>query len=104
MPEALLKRTGVVRTDMHCTHCSKNFIAAIDHSLDGNHIVECPHCRHEHCRVITNGKVTGDRWDSRMQRVDIPPARVWQASNQPIVAGTASAFLRDRWLNRADYG
>lgn len=60
-----------VRTDMNCTNCSKNFIAQLDMSLDGNHVVECPYCGHEHCRVVKAGKVTGDRWESRQQRHDV---------------------------------
>jgi len=37
----------------------------LDFEIDGNHVLECPECGHEHCRVITDGKITGDRWDSR---------------------------------------
>ena len=36
----------------------------MDLSLNGNHIIECPHCGHEHYRVIKRGKVTSDRWQS----------------------------------------
>ena len=60
-----LTQTGEVRTDLDCHQCGKNFIALLDFSLQGNHIIECAHCGHEHCRVIVRGKVTGDRWDSK---------------------------------------
>lgn len=92
----------MTRTDMYCTECHRNFIARLDMSLDGNHVVECPHCGHEHCRVIRNGTVTGDRWDSRMQRIDVDRRSVWKSDSQPVVTSTASAFIRDRWLNRSD--
>lgn len=91
-----------VRTDMNCTNCSKSFIAQLDMGLDGNHIVECPYCGHEHCRVITNGEVTSERWDSREQRVDVDARCVWKADSQPIVSSTAAAFIRNAWLNRLD--
>lgn len=91
-----------VRTDMNCTNCGKNFIAQLDMGLDGNHVVECPHCGHEHCRVITNGVVTGDRWESRMQRVDVDKRCVWKSDSQPIVTSSAAAFIREAWLNRVD--
>lgn len=92
-----------VRTDMNCTNCHKNFIATLDMGIDGNHIVECPYCAHEHCRVIEKGKVTSDRWDSRLQRVDVDASRsVWKSDSQPIVTSMASAFIRERWLNRED--
>lgn len=91
-----------VRTDMNCTNCSKNFIAQLDMSLDGNHVVECPYCGHEHCRVIKAGKVTGDRFESRQQRHDVEKRCVWKCDSRPIVTSSAAAFLREKWLNRED--
>lgn len=96
------KKFGQQRTDLSCTECSKSFIAMLDLDVNGNHIIECPHCTHEHCRVIENGKVTGERWSSRHQRVDVEPRYVW--AHQSIGAQTSSAshFIRSRWLNRSD--
>lgn len=91
-----------VRTDMHCTECGDNFIAQLDMGVDGNHIIECPYCAHEHCRVITNGEVTGERWDHRAQRVDVNKRCVWKSASQPMVTSTAASFIRDAWLNRVD--
>lgn len=93
----------MIRTDMNCTNCYKNFIAQLEEELDGNHIVVCPYCGHEHCRVITDGKVTGDRWDSRNQRVDAKAFKsTWKSDSQPIKTSVASAYLRDSWLSRGD--
>lgn len=91
-----------VRTDMNCTNCHKNFIAQLDMGIDGNHIVECPYCGHEHCRVIKGGKVTGDRWSSRSQRVNVEKRCVWKCDSRPIVTSSAAAFIRNAWLNRVD--
>jgi DNA-directed RNA polymerase subunit RPC12/RpoP len=91
-----------VRTDMNCTNCHKNFIAQLDFGLDGNHVVECPYCGHEHCRTIKNGVVTGDRWESREQRHDVEKRCVWKSDSQPVVTSTAAAFIRDAWLNKVD--
>lgn len=91
-----------IRTDLNCTNCSKNFIAQLDFGLDGNHIVECPYCGHEHCRVIEKGVVTEDRWSSRYQRVDVDKRCVWKSDSQPIITSTASAYIRELWLNRRD--
>lgn len=96
----LLRRSGLVRTDLNCTECGKNFIATLNHDVEGNHVVECPWCAHEHCRVITNGAVSSDRWDSRRQRVDVPKRHVWKNFGENIATSTASAFIRDRWLNK----
>lgn len=91
-----------VRTDLHCTNCPKQFIATLDMAVDGNHVVECPHCGHEHCRVIKDGVVTGERWDSREQRVDVDKRCVWKSDSLPMETSTAAAFIRELWLNRAD--
>jgi DNA-directed RNA polymerase subunit RPC12/RpoP len=95
-----------VRTDMNCTDCGKSFIATLDFGVDGQHVVECPHCAHEHCRVIEKGQVTGDRWESRnenhLPRVEVEKRCVWKSQTIPAVTSTAAAYIRDRWLNRSD--
>lgn len=89
---------------MNCTECSKQFVALLDYALNGNHIVECPHCGHEHCRVIVNGKITEDRWSSRYgtdkDRDGIKARRVWKHDVLPMQATSASEFIRQRWLDR----
>lgn len=87
-----------IRTDMYCHECTRNFVTRFDLRLDGNHVVHCPHCRHEHCRVVVNGVVTGERWDSRYGRIDVPSRHTTRVEEAPLVGGTVSAFLRDRWL------
>ena len=91
------KNKGVVRTDLYCHDCGKNFIAAINYDLNGNHVVACPRCGHQHCRVVESGKVTGERWDGRHERIDIPSTSVWKAEQMSTTV--ASHFLRERWLN-----
>lgn len=94
---------GLVRTDVECTECHKGFIAELDFRIDGNHIIECPHCGHEHCRVIEQGKITADRWSSRMQRVDVEKRSVWKSNVLKARTTTASEFIRQSWLNRSDF-
>jgi len=90
-----------MRTDLYCTECGKNFVAQLDLSLDGNHVVECPHCGHEHCRVVKEGKVTDVRWSSRNgQTIKVSSRCVWKSDSQPIVTSTAAAFMREKWLNK----
>ena len=94
------KDTGIVRTDMHCHDCGKGFVAAINFDLNGNHVVLCPRCGHQHCRVVQDGKVTGDRWDGRFERIDIPETSVWKT--EQMKTSVASHFLRERWLNHGN--
>ena len=55
----------MVETEIYCHECDRYFRANFDASKDGNHVVNCPNCGHEHCRVIEEGKVTSVRWDRR---------------------------------------
>lgn len=94
--------TGIVRTDLHCTNCSKGFIAKINMDIDGNHTIVCPYCGHNHYRVITDGQVTGDRWQSSstMKHTVAETEKLWTNDSLKVQTSTASQFLRDRWLNR----
>jgi len=100
----LLEGEGVKRTDIHCSNCSKEFVAELDYSIDGNHVILCPHCYHEHCRVIKKGAITSDRWDSRNDRVDVSKVNVWKSTVIQATTSTAAAFIRDRWLEKVSGG
>lgn len=99
-----LTHEGESRTVFDCTECHKQIVALLDYGLDGNHIVECPHCGHEHCRVIEKGKITEERWSSRYgadkERDGIRARRVWKHNVLPMEASSASEFIRARWLAR----
>lgn len=95
--------TGRARTDMDCHNCHTMFVAELDFSINGNHVVECPRCGHEHCRVIKDGIITGDRWEGREQRVDVDKRCVWKSDVLQMKTSIASQFLRDAWLNRSDF-
>lgn len=92
---------GKKRTDLDCHDCSKMFVAELDFSINGNHIIECPHCGHQHCRVIEDGAITGERWSDRnhLKRVDVEKRCVWKSSVLVAQTSTTSAFIRDLWLN-----
>lgn len=92
------------KTVLDCHECSKQFVALLDYSINGNHIVECPNCGHEHCRVITDGKITGERWSSRhgsdKERDGIRARRVWKHDVLPAKTTVISEFIRQRWLDK----
>lgn len=92
------------KTVMHCHECSKQFVALLDYGVAGNHIIECAHCGHEHCRVIEHGRITEERWSSRhgsdKDRDGIKVRRVWKHDVLPAQTSSASEFIRQRWLER----
>ena len=102
----LLKRSGPVRTELDCHGCTEQgispnrFIATINHDLNGNHEIECPRCGHIHYRVIKDGVVTGERYSSGYPTHKVERREMWKSETVPIVSSTASAFIRDLWLNR----
>lgn len=91
---------GIVRTDMHCHDCSNTFYASIDFEVDGNHIIICPYCGHQHCRVIEDGQVTSERWDSKWGSEIDPTERVWSHQSLKMETNSAANFLRKKWLNK----
>lgn len=92
--------TKVERTDMYCHECSKNFVAELDYNIDGKHVVECPHCGHEHCRTINAGIITSDRWDGRNDGDNVVKVRnVWKHDVLKIKTSSACHFMREKWLN-----
>lgn len=98
------KEDGLVKTDLYCHECNHNFIAMLDYDIDGNHVVECPHCRHEHCRVIKDGIVTGDRFDSRCGgKFNVENRRIWKSSDDVLQVQTSAAgmFIRQSWLRKS---
>lgn len=53
------------RQELWCHACDHHVQFICDLSLDGNHVLHCPNCGHEHCRVVKDGVITDIRWDQR---------------------------------------
>ena len=53
------------RHRLYCHECDGYIIVDIDDKLNGNHVIVCPKCQHEHCRVVRDGQITDTRWDQR---------------------------------------
>lgn len=93
------------KTVLDCHECHKQFVALLDFTLFGNHIIECAHCGHEHCRVIEGGRITAERWSSRhgddRSRDAHRPRRVWKADALAARTSSAAEFIRERWFDRS---
>lgn len=55
----------IERQELYCHNCGGYVQFDMDLSLNGNHILTCPNCGHEHCRVVKDGVITDIRWDQR---------------------------------------
>ena len=101
-------------TELHCHDCDGYIKFALDKGKSGEHIVICPKCKHQHCRVIKDGKVLGDRWASRNPDTPAPsgptPTYFVQVSINnwsqqgfqtvdPGGTGGTSCHLKEAWMS-----
>lgn len=76
------------RQELWCHSCDHYVQFVCDLSRDGNHVLECPNCGHEHCRVVKDGKITDIRWDQR----NGPTIWIHVASTSTTATYTAASF------------
>jgi hypothetical protein len=76
----------IERQEIYCHNCTRYVQFNLDLSMNGNHVLHCPNCGHEHCRVVKNGKITDDRWDTR-NGPTIP------VSSQTTTSSTTSTYM-----------
>jgi hypothetical protein len=98
------------KQELYCHGCQNYVQFELDISISGNHVLDCPKCGHEHCRVVENGKITGDRWDSRNKNVVYISDNIitWTASStyDTYISGNGTSSTNDNtvfyynaWLN-----
>ena len=103
------------RQELYCHGCGNYVQFDVDMALDGNHVFECPVCGHEHCRVVRNGQITGDRWDSRNSTFYVPTSSMTTSSTSTYISyttgsssttttSTTSDFLYSSWMNTVGAG
>lgn len=90
---------AIERQELYCHNCEGYVQFSVDLSLNGNHVLECPNCRHEHCRVVRNGRITDIRWDQR----NGPSVRVthvtYTTASTYSTASTSNIYLYGAWMN-----
>ena len=88
------------RQELWCHNCQHYVQFDIDMEMNGNHVLECPNCGHEHCRVVDNGKITDDRWDSRNDNaVFIATNATFTTTSTYNSCNSNSVFLYQSWSN-----
>ena len=90
----------IERQELYCHDCDKYVQFDIDLSLNGNHVLNCPNCDHEHCRVVKNGKITDIRWDQRNKNVYVVTgASTSSVSTWATAGSTGNVFTYQLWMN-----
>lgn len=98
-----MNEMNIVRQEIHCHECGRYVRFELDMSMNGNHVLNCPNCGHEHCRVVKDGRITGERWDSRngstyfITTASTAITSIYVTTNATSVTG--GWFLSDSWLN-----
>jgi len=98
----------IQRQDLHCTNCSRHVVFDMDFDLDGNHEITCPECGHIHYRVVENGLITEERWNSSMPIYIVSSVTtittstdsfsIYYTAGTSTGTGDAVGFLYDAWL------
>lgn len=99
-----INEDSVVRQELHCHACNGYVQFELDTAINGNHVLNCPNCGHEHCRVVRDGKISDVRWDQRNGWGSGP---VYQVSTQYISysqTSTASSTTVNMYLLSASTG
>lgn len=76
----------IVRTEIYCHECGNYVQFALNLGISGRHTLNCPICGHEHYRVVRDGRVSEERWQSSSQ---LP---IVQVSTGTITASANSIY------------
>ena len=100
------------RQELYCHACGRVVIFDIDMGLEGAHVLNCPNCGHEHCRVVRGGRITEERWDQRngprfrVTSVTLSSASTTSGTSYTAYLGNTTAtetqggvLLWQAWLN-----
>ena len=71
---------SVVNQELYCHNCGQYVRFQLDESLDGEHIIICPNCKHDHYRYINNGVISDQRWGQS------------PSQQQPVYTATVTSY------------
>lgn len=93
--------TRIERQELWCHDCSKYVQFDVDVALNGNHVMECPNCGHEHCRVVRDGVITDIRWGQRNgPTYSVATTNATVSTNSTFYSSTSSSmFTYQSWMN-----
>jgi hypothetical protein len=84
----------MLKTEIYCHNCQSYIQFELDTTLNGNHVLKCPKCGHEHCRVVKDGQVTDDRWSSRNPTYQVATyaSTTWTQMSTLTTATSSTAY------------
>lgn len=89
----------IERQELWCHNCRHYVQFDMDLSINGNHVLTCPVCGHEHCRVVKDGIITEDRWDRRNNTVYISSSTVsYSILSVDSTSTSTNDYCRELWF------
>ncbi len=102
------------RQELYCHECMKNVQFDLDVEFDGNHEIKCPNCGHIHYRVVRDGQVTDERYNSSYGVVTVTATSTSSSTMSPYytyattsttltssgVATPLTGILYSSWSNK----
>jgi len=87
--------------ELHCHACDGYIQFPIDLSMNGNHVIKCPKCGHEHCRVVKDGVITDIRWDQRNgPTINVSNSYVTYSVSSVMTTSTSNTvYMTLSWAN-----
>lgn len=83
----------IENSELYCHVCNKYVQFQLNFQMNGQHVIKCPNCGHEHYRYINDGKISDRRWgSSNALFTDSHQAQVrgFTSSSTSSVSGTLS--------------
>lgn len=99
-----LREPDIQRQELACTNCNRYVQFNMDFALDGNHEITCPKCGHVHYRVVRDGKITEDRWQSSAGATYTVGGITASTSSYLTIAASSTTgnisamYMSDLWL------
>lgn len=99
----------IEKQELYCHNCGGYVQFELDTEQEGNHVLECPNCGHEHCRVVKDGQITDLRWDQR-NRIITDSGSTFTVNSSTVTysitstfdqysGSTGDFFLYSSWMN-----
>lgn len=89
------------RQELYCHNCEMYVRFNLDIELNGQHIIECPNCKHKHYRFILNGEISDGRWGRDPSQDQVYMANNTTAYSFSVYANSTgtTGYTTMLWLN-----
>ncbi len=96
----------IKRQELYCHGCNGYVQFNLDTSLNGNHVLNCPKCGHQHHRYVNNGIIEGAMRSTpnvlsyRASSTTWTSTSTWDTYTSSDTTGTGGpTFLYEAWMD-----